>query len=360
MNLMIIIAEMNRGGAEKMAASLANRISGIEGNNVSILVYDNSKSAYILSSSIKYIKLKLSSTELKLRLPVIWKVRKQIIENHIDVVFGFSAGVSEIMPIATVGLHCRIVGSERANPYNRSDSWLRRFITNLFLAHLDGVVFTTQGCRDYYSKNVQKKSIIIPNGYEKTQVYREHCTKRSNSKDIIAVGNLRKVKDYPTMIEAFSIFQKKHHDFCLHIYGEGIEEKVINSLIKAYGLEKNIFLHGSINDLTNVYSSCRFLIHSSKSESWCNAILEALSFGVPCIAADCDFGPREMIRHGCNGYLYEVGNAEKLADYMEQLAENDNLLNEMSLNARQNVQRFEFDNIFEQYYNFLKGSKDGR
>lgn len=353
MNLMIIISEMNRGGAEKMAAHLANRISAIEGNSVSILVYGNSQSAYTLCPVIRYNNINASSRELRLRFPLIWKIRKKIIENHVDVVLGFSAGISEILPLSVIGLHCRTIGTERANPYIRSHSAVRRFVTNMAFSKLDGMVFTTRGCRDYYSKSVREKSIIIPNGYVETQAHKEPSVDRMYCKDIIAVGNLRQVKDYPTMIRAFSIFANAHSDYNLHIYGEGIEESAIRNLIGSYGLKDRIILHGSVNDLTDVYKSCRFLVHSSRSESWCNAILEALSFGVPCIAADCDFGPREMIRHGFNGFLYEVGNAKQLADCISLLSEDDALLNEMSKNARQDVRRFEFNSIFKQYYNFL-------
>ena len=353
MNLMIIIPEMNRGGAEKIVALLANRIVNIKEDSVSILVYGNSKPAYTLNPNIKYINLNLSSIELKLKFPVIWKIHRNLIDNSIDVVLGFSTGVSKIIPIASVGICCRTIGSERSNPYNRSDNKFRRLITNVLFSCLDGIIFTTKGCCNYYNEKVRRKSVIIPNGYEKKIAHSEPCLRRSDRKDIIAVGNLRKVKDYPTMIKAFSIFATKHHDFSLHIYGEGIEEKRIQNLINEYKLQKKVFLHGSINDLTKIYRSCRFLVHSSRSESWCNAILEALSFGVPCIAADCDFGPREMIRSGFNGYLYEVGNAEELAYYMELLAEDKGLLDKMSFNARQDAKQFEFESIFNRYYDFI-------
>lgn len=353
MNLMVVIPAMNRGGAEKMASYLANSISMMEGNTVFLLVYGNSESEYILSPDVHYIKLNASPGDLRLRFPLIWKIRKQIKENHIEMALGFSAGVSEILPIVVKGLPCKAVGSERSNPNVRSYGKVRDMLTNLAFSMLDGVVFTTRGCRDYYNQDVQKKSIIIPNGYMETQAHKEQSIDRVSCRDIIAVGNLRQVKDYPTMIRAFSIFANVHKDNILHIYGEGIEENAIRNLIDSLDLKDRVILHGSVKDLTEVYKSCRFLVHSSRSESWCNAILEALSFGVPCIAADCDFGPREMIRHGFNGLLYEVGNAEQLADYMGLLSENDAMLDEMSKNSRKSVQKFEFSNIAKQYYRFL-------
>ena len=355
MRILIIIPEMNCGGAEKIAANLANYFIKKKLCTVSILVYGNLESAYFLDERIEYIKINASGKELKMRLPVAKKIRKIIIERNFDVVLGFSIGVSEILPFATKGLECKVVGSERSNPKTRNQSQIRRLLSNILLGYLDGIIFITEGCRNYYSSLVKKKSIVIPNGF----VCENNCeidySYRKTSRDIIAVGNLRKIKDYPTMIQAFFYFSKKHTDYKLHIYGDGIEKDNIKVLIDSFGLSDRIFIHGIVEDLTEVYIRSCFLIHSSLSESWCNAILEALSFGVPCIAADCDFGPREMIKQGYNGFLYEPTNYHQLAEYMSVLVDDKERISGMSQNAIDSAKKFEFSLIAEQYYTYLTG-----
>ena len=359
MNVLFVISEMYRGGAEKMVANLADYFAIKKKCHVCIAVFNNDDSAYKLDESIKYIKLNCSFIDLKMRIPVVNTIRKVIKNERIDVIIGFSIGISELLPFATIGTGCRAIGSERSNPYLKRLTPARKSVLNLFLGRLDGMIFTTTGCRDYYSKKIRDKSTVIPNGFVPKEDFNFDLALkcRENSRKIIAIGNLREVKDYPTMLKAFRLFIEHHRDYTLNIYGEGIEEKNILNLISELGLEGKAIIHGSINDLESVYLGSCFMVHSSKSESWCNAILEALSFGVPCIAADCDFGPREMIKHSLNGYLYKVGDHSTLAEYMTKLADNQGLRIRMCENAFMESKQFEFDNVAEKYYSYAIGSK---
>lgn len=358
MNILFVISEMYRGGAEKMVANLAEYFAVKKKSHVCIAVFNNDNSAYQLYEGIKYIKLNCSSSDLKMRIPVVDKIRKVIKEEKIDVIIGFSIGISELLPFAVIGTRCRAIGSERSNPYLKQLTSVRKSILNHILERLDGMIFTTTGCRDYYSKKIRDKSTVIPNGFVPKEGFSFEPTlkHRHDSRNIIAIGNLREVKDYPTMLKAFKLFSDKHDDYTLNIYGEGIEEKAILSLISELDLEGKAFIHGSVSNLEGIYLDSCFMVHSSKSESWCNAILEALSFGVPCIAADCDFGPREMIKHGFNGFLVKIGDYEKMAFFMNELANDQKQLALMSENAYKDAKKFEFENIADKYYSYAIGS----
>ena len=77
---------------------------------------------------------------------------RKIKEEKIDVVIGFSIGISEMIPFAVIGTRCRAIGSERSNPYLKRLTSVRKSLLNRILERLDGMIFTTTGCRDYYSK----------------------------------------------------------------------------------------------------------------------------------------------------------------------------------------------------------------
>ena len=44
-------------------------------------------------------------------------------------------------------------------------------------------------------------------------------------------------------------------------------------------------------------------LHTCLIEGFGNSMIEALAVGVPVIATDCDFGPREIVMQGINGLL---------------------------------------------------------
>lgn len=340
-----------------MVSQLANNFSEKEDCKVYLGVYDDKDSAYLLNETVSFIKYRCTKNQIRFRIPLILKIRETIRTNHIDVVIGFSIGASELLGVAKIGIcSCKFWGSERSNPYIRRHNLIRKLLQNFVLTNLDGMIFTTEGCRDYYCKNIRKKSMVIPNGYVSTRDEERMSTiSKETNKNIIAVGNLRKVKDYPTMISAFKIFSDTHGEYILNIYGEGPERDNILKLIDDYGLSSKVILHGSVNDLNDVYNNSCFLLHSSMSESWCNAILEALSHGVPCIAADCDFGPREMIKNGVNGYLYKVGDVKQLANCMSTLVETQDLLTKMGEAAYNDAKRFDLKIIAEEYFSALAG-----
>ncbi len=52
-----------------------------------------------------------------------------------------------------------------------------------------------------------------------------------------------------------------------------------------------------------IYASANFLIQGSYVEGFPNVVLEALSFGVPCVVFDAPGGHREMIIENKNGCI---------------------------------------------------------
>jgi glycosyltransferase involved in cell wall biosynthesis len=63
-----------------------------------------------------------------------------------------------------------------------------------------------------------------------------------------------------------------------------------------------------------IYASLRMLLVPSRKEAFGNAILEAMSFGVPVIAAKYCPGPNEIIQHGSSGLLLDRFDAVTVVD----------------------------------------------
>ena len=76
-------------------------------------------------------------------------------------------------------------------------------------------------------------------------------------------------------------------------------------------------------------------------------LLEAMSNGLPCIAFDCDTGPRHIIRHNEDGILVEKENPGKLAEAIGSLISNEEKRKKMGANAIANVQRFYPETIYQ-------------
>jgi glycosyltransferase involved in cell wall biosynthesis len=79
---------------------------------------------------------------------------------------------------------------------------------------------------------------------------------------------------------------------------------------------------------------------SSRFEGWGIVLLEAMTWGLPCVSFDCEWGPREMIANGVNGILVENGNVDALAAELSRLMGDETLRKSLSKAARSSTRKF--------------------
>ncbi len=134
-------------------------------------------------------------------------------------------------------------------------------------------------------------------------------------KRILAVGTLKPVKDYTTLLKAFA--QLLHSTNAkLLILGEGGCRTALEEQAKQLGIEGSIFLSGFVKDPAPFYQHADLHVLSSTTEGLPTVIIEALDAGIPIVSTDCPSGPREILKGGEFGRLVPVGNADALATAM--------------------------------------------
>ena len=86
-----------------------------------------------------------------------------------------------------------------------------------------------------------------------------------------------------------------------------------------------------------------------------------MASGVPCVAFDCPFGPRNIIRNNEDGLLVDYLNSQALADGICKLIENKDLRTTMGRKARENILRFSREKVMQQWVDLfdslIKGEK---
>ncbi|MEZ5665411.1 MAG: glycosyltransferase [Burkholderiaceae bacterium] len=167
---------------------------------------------------------------------------------------------------------------------------------------------------------------------------------RGQHQRLLAVGTLKPIKGYDTLLEAFARL-RAHADVRLLILGEGGERTGLEALVQRLGLQGQVFLPGFVQDPTPYFQRADLHVLSSSGEGLPTVLIEALAAGTPIVSTDCPSGPREILADGRFGQLVPVGDAAALAEAMAQsLASNHD---HDALKAR--AQDFSIDKAVDQY-----------
>lgn len=329
MKIGFLIYSLGGGGAERVVTNLAN--SFVEKKHeVYIYIFDTSgKQTYNVDSRI-IIRDCCVSNELSFASRFIKKIgilREFLKEDFVECLFVF---MTSMIPYALLAKsrECVIIGSERENPKLHSKK--ADFIMKYISPFCDGFVFQTEGARKYYPPKLQAKSIIIQNPVFQPTTMK----KKLDGIHFCAAGRAVKTKDFSTILKAFRLFHEFYPESDLTFFGNKEFEDYLKPQIRDLDLEENIIFRGFIKNLPNELTPYTAFLFSSRSEGLPNVLMEAMGAGVPCIATDCDFGPRELIENGENGILVPVGDSFFMAEAMKYVVEHPEKAMEMSSRAK--------------------------
>lgn len=167
------------------------------------------------------------------------------------------------------------------------------------------------------------------------------------NKQVIAVGRYVEQKGFDRLIDAWSIVEKKHPDWTLKIFGDGMRERLQHQ-INCLNIQTCILEH-SVPNIIDKYIESSIFVLSSNHEGFGMVIVEAMACGVPPIAFTCPCGPKDIIQNQIDGILVENGNIPELAQQICYLIENEDIRKEMGKNSRENVIKFLPENIMNQW-----------
>lgn len=170
----------------------------------------------------------------------------------------------------------------------------------------------------------------------------------STQKQVIAVGRYMPQKGFDRLISAWSIVSKKHPDWTLCIYGDGMRQQ-LQKQIDELGISSTCLLKHSVPNIIEKYCESSIFVLSSRYEGFGMVIIEAMACGVPPVSFTCPCGPRDIIDNGKDGLLVKNGDIEGLAEKICYLIANETVRKEMGQQARVNVKRFKIEQIAQQW-----------
>lgn len=347
MKVFMIIKRLRYSGAYKMfmwvAKALANR-----GHEVTVFTFMKND-VEELQPNIRWIKADLEHASLVRKVK---EARRLMKETGADISISFLLDANIINTMASLGTKTKSVICERNDPF-KPHYYKLKFTKPLF-RFADGAVFQLPKVAEYYSM-VTGLTAVIPNPVITTsaEIELKPFDKRDNI--IVSLGRydiFQKRQD--VLLNAFARFLESHPDYMLKFYGDGPDEDRIRKMVENLGISNNVVVGGITNHSVQVLSKSKFFVLSSDFEGIPNALMEAMSIGLPCISTRCRPGGAEyLIEDGKNGLLVNTGDVEGLVNAMNKLV-NTSIADSLGLEAKKVTERFSEERITDMWCEYVQ------
>jgi N-acetyl-alpha-D-glucosaminyl L-malate synthase BshA len=169
----------------------------------------------------------------------------------------------------------------------------------------------------------------------------------NEEKIILHASNFRKVKRIADVIYTFNKVQKEIPSKLL-LVGDGPERPAAEELCRSLGIFENTRFVGKQQDMEDIYAIADLFLLPSEYESFGLSALEAMAAGSPVIATEAG-GIPEIVTHGTNGFLSEIGDVESMSRNAISLLSSPALLKQFGKAAIEQAKNFDIENIVPQY-----------
>lgn len=225
-----------------------------------------------------------------------------------------------------------------------------------FASKISGFIFI-QSAEDYETARKNgiipcDKMLVIGNGvntdkFDKGKITEE--TRKSiksefkiKENDIVVgmVGRIVREKGYIELVNAANIIVSKNRNIKFVAIGDSLEseqdgiKQILDEFIEVNNIKDNFIFTGMRDDMPELMSIMDIFVLPSYREGMPRALIEAMSMSLPSVATNIR-GCREEIVEGETGYLFPVGDYEKLAERVLYLIENPQKCEIMGRKARE-------------------------
>lgn len=358
-----VINSLSGGGAEKVFSKLTYMIDRdeLKSYSVEVVILDDEQDVYQLPSSITVHRIgnKLGIFGQLFRFMSL--VRKQRPEFMVS--FLFRSNCFNVIGAKLFNYTSML--SERGNTNARLKGkfiWLKKLIIKTVFNSSDITICVSKGVADCLNRDYavpQEKLTVLNNSYDLAEIRRK--SKNENNAQlkpgyVLAIGRLVKLKGFDDLISSFA---KSSINRDLVILGDGDELEYLKLHAKKEGVEERVKFLGFVSNPYPVMKNAYMFVLSSHFEGFPNAMVEAMSLGVPVISTLTD-GPLDILQPNNNveehefnkaryGIVHNIEDRVALTRALDELESNQALYKELSELSQERAAHYSEDKFYSEF-----------
>lgn len=357
-NVLYLIDSLTHGGTERQVAEL---IRNLDRRRIRPHLCTLKPSTGLYDElDIPKACLGFSSFASGSMIGVLRNLSRFISDNRITVVQTFFQDPFLLAALIKPFHRIKLIGSFRDLGFWRTPAESRKM--RLACRFFDGFIANSQAVKEHFAlqdKLPPDRIEVIYNGLDNFSMPlpRSYDT---NSPGIVGiVANLnRPVKRVHDFVTAAAIVHEKQPGTLFTIVGGGHLQPELESLAADLGIGHCTTFTGMVTNPLDYIATFSVGVITSETEGFCNAIMEYMACGAPVVATRVGGNP-ELVEEGVNGYLYEPGDCDQLADAILCLLKSDEKRKQIGSANREKIARqFSIKQMIrhtESYYQALGG-----
>lgn len=306
--VMLIVPMLHQGGFERVCVATARLLEAHF--DVCIVMFDSRNIAYdIKGLDVTDLHMGVRPGKLGKVLNVIRRsiaVRKLKKERGIDIAYSFGPSANMVNVFSKT--ESKIWVGIRS--YMDMDN---HFLLRLFAKRADKILCCTKRIEEeiadkyHCAKAVTLYNPLDGEALKKSAEEPVRLPWEDRGNIIVSMGREDDVKGFWHLMKSFSLVRADIPDAKLMIIGEGGFEEY-KALANKLGIGDDVYFTGMKKNPFPYLKQAKIYVLTSYREGFPNALIEAMSLGIPVIAADCPTGPGEILRKGDSTYGILIPN----------------------------------------------------
>ncbi|WP_348823486.1 glycosyltransferase [Flavobacterium aestuarii] len=357
MRIVQLIDSLEAGGAERMAVNYANALADkIEFSGLTATRKEGSLLQQV-SPKVSYLFL---NKKRKLDFAALFRFRSFVLKNKVTHVHAHS---TSFFFAFLLKLTCPSLLIIRHDHYGNNEFLASRphLILKWTVSFFTGVVTVNQQLKYWSEIELKAKNVIyLPNFTVKETNFVNHTILNGGEgKRIVSLANLREQKNHFFLLKVAQKLKESHPDWTFHLAGKDFEDEYavqIKQLIKEYGLENNVFMYGSKQDIGNILNQASIAILTSKSEGLPVSLLEYGLYKKAAVVTRVGEIPT-IVQNGKNGFIVDADREDLFYQALVNLIENEILRDDFGKALFDTIQRdYTEETVMKKYLNWLQNS----